>query len=137
MEEAGSAADQDKFDDIFVNSQDNIGKTTTTTVGANELFLHCAVCQSEMSERRKISSDVGGETSSMAQPFVICQACKKFFQRNRNRHVQSLRCVTGNNNCSIGSTTASYISSGVLWRKICPRCRLSKCLAVGMRNLKI
>ncbi|CAG2162065.1 unnamed protein product, partial [Oppiella nova] len=53
---------------------------------------------------------------------ITCESCKIFFRRNGNKN-QLLEC-TSYGNCKINLYT----------RKLCTKCRLNKCFAVGMRR---
>ena len=65
---------------------------------------------------------------------LACEACKKFFQRNKD-HASTLRCVTGTSDCTLSSGKAALTVSGAVWRLVCPRCRIDKCFKIGMRTL--
>ncbi|CAG2161705.1 unnamed protein product [Oppiella nova] len=54
---------------------------------------------------------------------ISCESCKSFFRRNALRNADSFNCYLGGN-CSINVET----------RKWCKKCRLDKCLAVGMKT---
>ncbi|UJR29829.1 hypothetical protein I4U23_017372 [Adineta vaga] len=55
---------------------------------------------------------------------LTCASCKAFFRRNAQHQPDKLRCLTGKNKCYVDYKTA---------RK-CQRCRLEKCLNLGMRK---
>ncbi|UJR17795.1 hypothetical protein I4U23_004694 [Adineta vaga] len=55
---------------------------------------------------------------------ISCGSCKSFFQRNASNNVNDLKCLTNTNKCNIKFTNR---------RRICRRCRLEKCLTVGMK----
>lgn len=51
----------------------------------------------------------------------VCDACKSFFRRVGSRK-KPLRCTGGARNCELNHT-----------KKMCPGCRLDRCLALNMR----
>ncbi|CAF0907329.1 unnamed protein product [Adineta ricciae] len=55
---------------------------------------------------------------------LSCASCKAFFRRNANQSRDKLRCYTNQGQCSVSHET----------HRKCPRCRLDRCFAVGMRK---
>ncbi|CAF0960324.1 unnamed protein product [Adineta ricciae] len=55
---------------------------------------------------------------------LTCASCKAFFRRNAQYEPNKLRCLTGENHCSVNFKSA----------RRCQRCRLEKCLNLGMRK---
>ncbi|CAG2174817.1 unnamed protein product, partial [Oppiella nova] len=53
---------------------------------------------------------------------ITCESCKAFFRRNANKD-KLLECPS-DGKCKINANT----------RKLCQKCRLNKCLAVGMKK---
>ncbi|CAG2180235.1 unnamed protein product, partial [Oppiella nova] len=53
---------------------------------------------------------------------LSCEPCKAFFRRNALK--ETLKCHF-NGNCKID----------IITRKFCSKCRLDKCLAIGMRKV--
>ncbi|CAF1175641.1 unnamed protein product [Rotaria magnacalcarata] len=55
---------------------------------------------------------------------LSCASCKAFFRRNAHQSREKLRCLTGQDQCSV-----TYEM-----RRKCQRCRLDRCFAMGMRK---
>ncbi|CAF0751483.1 unnamed protein product [Adineta ricciae] len=71
--------------------------------------LMCAVCE--------------GDAHGYNFDAITCESCKAFFRRNALRPIDKLKC-RGNRDCDVK----------VNIKKRCKRCRIVKCLAVGMRK---
>jgi hypothetical protein len=106
--------------------QDNPSKPGKTSKKSRDII--CAIC--------------GDEAIGFNYDVLSCASCKAFFRRNANQPRVSLllhfafllnsdeffqekiRCLTGRNQCSIAHEVP---------RK-CPKCRLERCFAAGMRK---
>ncbi|CAD6189142.1 unnamed protein product [Caenorhabditis auriculariae] len=70
----------------------------------------------------KICRVCGDKAFSYNFNVITCESCKAFFRRNANKE-KEIRCPF-NENCEIN----------VVSRRFCQRCRLTKCLNVGMKK---
>ncbi|CAF1378910.1 unnamed protein product [Adineta steineri] len=55
---------------------------------------------------------------------ISCDSCKTFFRRNALRPVQKLKCRRNDAHCDVGFNI----------KKRCRKCRLEKCIEIGMRK---
>ncbi|CAF1469057.1 unnamed protein product [Adineta ricciae] len=65
-----------------------------------------------------------GRCSGYNFSVISCESCKAFFYRNASENLNVLKCLNGTNDCNIKCNNK---------RKMCRRCRLQKCLSVGMK----
>ncbi len=77
---------------------------------SNLVFPKCAVCSDSASGTR--------------YGVCVCEGCKEFFRRQReNSANRQLHCVNGTNDCEINLNN----------RTQCRKCRLEKCIRLGMK----
>ncbi|CAF0713101.1 unnamed protein product [Adineta steineri] len=85
--------------------------------------------QSKQAKLSKKSLDIicaicGDRANGFNYNVLSCASCKAFFLRNANQQSKRIRCITGQNQCSVAHE---------IQRK-CPQCRLNRCFAAGMRQ---
>ena len=81
-----------------------------TTMSVLKGVVKCAVCSDTASGTR--------------YGVCVCEGCKEFFRRQReNSGNRQLYCVNGSNSCTINMNN----------RTQCRKCRLEKCLKLGMK----
>ena len=109
--------------------------TPSNTCSNTSQTSNCLVCaltiKTPFNNSTNTNVNSSSTSSSSNNGIQICAACRKFFLRYRNRHLDTVRCASGNGMCRIG-TNATAIGSGVVWRMACPHCRLAKCIAIGL-----
>lgn len=98
------------------NHQNNasrwIMKTKTPQSIESKDYPKCAVCSDTASGTR--------------YGVCVCEGCKEFFRRQReNANSRQLYCVDGNNACIITMQN----------RTQCRKCRLEKCIQLGMKMI--
>ena len=76
-----------------------------------------------MNKGRYICSVCGASANCFNFDVKTCEACKAFFRRNAEFEQKHFVCKNGGN-CDINEST----------RKQCRKCRIEKCLRVGMRK---
>ncbi|UJR08025.1 hypothetical protein I4U23_012303 [Adineta vaga] len=85
-------------------------KPKTNQIRKKSIDLVCVIC--------------GDRAIGYNYDALSCNSCKAFFRRNAHQPTAKIRCVTGQGQCSVGNEV----------RRKCTRCRLNKCLAMGMRR---
>ena len=70
------------------------------------------------------------DTIAPPKGIAACMACRKFFRRNYEK-LSELPCTTGLERCNLEPQTAEYCR-----RNCCPKCRMTKCLEIGMAPLQ-
>ena len=63
----------------------------------------------------------------------LCIACYAFFYRNLGKN---LECQSGTNQCPMTELFAIQVSNGSVWRNLCKKCRLDRCLQIVTMNSK-
>ncbi|CAF1151170.1 unnamed protein product [Adineta ricciae] len=85
-------------------------KLKTDSVRKKSTDLVCVIC--------------GDRAIGFNYDAVSCNSCKEFFRRNAHHPIENIRCLKSRGQCPVGYEM----------RRKCARCRLDKCLRMGMRR---
>ncbi|UJR26343.1 hypothetical protein I4U23_007678 [Adineta vaga] len=92
-----------------VSSTTKRNKQSGSTAKRYKSLLICGVCE--------------GDAHGYNFDAITCESCKAFFRRNALRPIEKLKCH-GNGQCSVKHNI----------RKRCKKCRMMKCIDIGMRK---